>query len=267
MAESGATGFANLCIVTAVDIEFSLAVKLLSDKSFSEDARMKICRGLFGGRRVTVLQSQIGANGFAERLAGHLSDNHYDALVVVGLAGGLDPRLRVGDAVAYDFCYDARAIDLERIERSTHEKAGHVKTGRAAGDAALSNRLFAALTSAGLSCVQGAGMTVSKIVTASKDKMTLNARFGAAAVDMESYEAISACARFNLPAATLRVISDEAGRDLPDFNRAYDADGRMNGPRMAAAMIARPVASFRFLKGLRRALNSLKKSLVVVLST
>jgi len=59
--------------------------------------------------------------------------------------------------------------------------------------------------------------------------MALGVHYGAAAIDMETYEAISACSKFNLPTAALRVISDEAGCDIPDFNRAYDANGRMHG--------------------------------------
>jgi hypothetical protein len=92
------------------------------------------------------------------------------------------------------------------------------------------------------------------------------ARYGAVAVDMETYEALSACVRLSLPAAALRVISDEAARDIPDFNRAYDADGRMNGWRMSQAMIARPVAALHFLLNVRRALISLKENLRAVLN-
>src|SRR5207245_11582177 len=68
MSEPRASDFTDLCVVAAVDVEFKIAAGLLSGKSFSEETRMKICRGLFGGRRVTILQSGMGAPGFAERL-------------------------------------------------------------------------------------------------------------------------------------------------------------------------------------------------------
>src|SRR5262245_15929395 len=122
MSEPRAPGFTDLCIVTAVDVEFKIAASLLSGKSFSEEPPrgrprgMKICRGLFGGRRVTILQSGMGAVGFAERLSKHLADNRYDALIIAGLAGGLGPQLRVGDAVLYNLCYDARVSDFTRRE-------------------------------------------------------------------------------------------------------------------------------------------------------
>ena len=260
MSEPGASGFTNLCVAAAVDVEFKIAAGLLSGKSFLEEPRMKICHGLFGGRRVTILQSGMGAVGFAERLAEHLRNNRYGALIIAGLAGALDPRLRVGDAVLYNLCYDARAIDFPLRERPDHKEARE-KVAAAAGDALLSGFLSGALTRAGLSFIQAPGITFGRIVTEAREKLALGARYGAAAVDMETYQALDACARLDLPAAALRVISDEAGRDIPDFNRVYNADGRINGWRTASAMMARPSAALRLLLTVRRALRSLRVSL------
>jgi adenosylhomocysteine nucleosidase len=282
MSESG---FTDLCVVTAVDVEFKIGAELLSGKTFSEEPSwergrprlpalgeellskpgrrgrlrsqgIKICRGLFGGRRITILQSGMGAAGFAERLAEHVANNRYDSLIVVGLAGGLDPKLRVGDTVLYDLCYDARAIDLARREWPDREGAA-----AAACDEQLSGFLYAALTRSGLSFVRAPGITAGGVVTEAKEKLALGAHYGAAAVDMETYQALSACARLGLPASALRVISDEAGRDIPDFNRVYNADGRINGWQTLGAMAARPSAAFRLLLTVRRALQSLKASL------
>jgi adenosylhomocysteine nucleosidase len=217
---------------------------------------MKICRGLFGGRRVTILQSGMGAVGFAERLAKHLTDSRYDALIIAGLAGGLGPRLRVGDAVLYNLCYDARVTDFTR-----REPPGHGGGAAKACDETLSGFLYWALTRSELSFIQAPGITVGRIVTEAKEKLALGARYGAAAVDMETYETLDACARLGLPAAALRVISDEAARDIPDFNRIYNPDGRMNGWRTLVAMAARPSAALRLLMTVRPALQSLKATL------
>ncbi len=252
MIETGAAGLSDLCVVTAVDIESKIAVRLLADRSLSEESGMKVCRGSFGDRRVTVLQSGMGAAGFAERLAKHLAENHYDALIVVGLAGGLDPKLRAGDAVIYDLCYDARAEE----GRPVHDEVAYI-----AGEGELSRSIFEALKASGLSCIRGAGVTVSRIITEGKDKLSLGARYGAAAVDMETYDVLTVCAGLGLPATATRVVSDEASRDLPDFNRGYDVNGRPNGWRMTGVMIARPLATLRFLISFRRVLGSLRENL------
>jgi nucleoside phosphorylase len=286
MSEPCDSGKAGLCIVAAVDVEFKIAADLLSGRSFSDEPRMKILRGLFDGRPVTILQSGMGAVGFFERLAKHLTNNRYKALIVAGLAGGLDPKLRVGDAVLYDLCYDARAIDLWRGTGSGSDRAlsktpspsapGRYRSqyfsaacpkdvAAIATDEPLSGILSGALTRSGLPFVQAPGITVGRIVTEAREKLALGAHYGAASVDMETYEALSACARFGLPAAALRVISDVAGRDMPDFNRVYNADGRINGWRMLRAMTARPSASFRLLLTIRHALQSLRENLQAVM--
>jgi nucleoside phosphorylase len=259
-ASVGASGRPDLCVVTAVDVEFKIAAGLLSEKSFSEESHMKICRGLFGGRRVTILQSGMGATGFAEGLVEHRMNNRYDALIIAGLAGGLDPRLRVGDAVIYNLCYDARGVDFSCRENPDSEEA-RKDTTAAMGDELLSGFLSGALTRAGLTFIEAPGITVSRIVTDAKEKLALGAHYGASAVDMETYQALSACERLGLPAAALRVISDEAGRDIPDFNQIYNANGRINGWRMASAMMARPSAALRLLKTIRPALQSFKVNL------
>ena len=255
MTEPGASSITDLAIVTAVDVEFKVGQTLVCP-TFSEKSPIKICRGLFGGRRVTILQSGMGAVGFAERLAQHLTNNRYDALIVSGLAGGLDPRLRVGDAVIYNLCYDERISYFTRPER-----LGQGEVAATACDETLSSFLCRALTDSGLSFIQSPGITVGRVVTEAKEKLALGARYGAAAVDMETYETLEACARLGLPAAALRVISDEAVCDIPDFNRIYNADGRINGWRTFAALAARPSAALRLLMTVRPALQSLKATL------
>jgi adenosylhomocysteine nucleosidase len=260
MNEPGASSITDLCVVTAVDVEFKVGQTLVCP-TFSEKSPIKICRGLFGGRRVTILQSGMGAVGFAEGLSKHLTNNRYDALIVSGLAGGLDPRLRVGDAVLYNLCYDARVSDFTRRERP-----GQGEVAATACDETLSGFLCRALTNSGLTFIQAPGITVGRVVTEAKEKLALGARYGAAAVDMETYETLEACARLGLPAAALRVISDEAARDIPDFNRIYNADGRMNGWRTLAAMADRPSAALRLLMTVRPALQSLKATLQAAMS-
>jgi adenosylhomocysteine nucleosidase len=252
-APTGAPVGADLCVAAAINVEFNIAAGLLSEKSFSEEHSMKICRGLSGGRRVTILQLGMGAIGFAERLAEHLTNNRYDALIIAGLAGALDPRLRVGDAVIYNLCYDARAIDF------TSRELRHC--AEATGDEPLSGFLCGALNRAGLSFIKAPGITTARVVTEATEKLALGARYGAAAVDMETFQALSACAQLGLPAAALRVISDEAGRDIPDFNLVHKADGKINGWRMAAAMMARPSAALRLIMTIRPALQSLRSNL------
>ena len=243
---------ANLCLVTAVDVEFKTAISLLRQPTLSIEAGFKLCRGLSGDRRVTVLQCGMGAHGFAEGLRIHLKTNHYETLAVAGLAGALEPNLKTGDIVVYDLCRDRR-------DSVTEERA------QVHCDKPLTEFLHKRFQAASLRSFHGTGITVSRIITDAEDKLRLGKLHGALAVDMESYDVLRVAAEFSLPAVAIRVISDEADHDLPDFNYAAEASGKMNYQRMTIAMFRRPVASLRFLANLKTVMNALRESLQVVL--
>lgn len=258
----------DLCLVTAVDVEFNVATSLLNSKIFSGEFQIKTCRGTAdsdsGQKRITVLQCGMGAPAFAERLSEHLRHYTYDMLLIAGLAGGLDPALKSGDAVIYDICHDGR----NHPNATTKEKSpGRDENASIHCHDRVQAILFNALQTAGRRCVRGSGVVVDRIITESQQKLSLGARYQAIAADMESYDALGVCHDLGLPAAALRVISDDAGSDLPDFNWAAEADGRMNPWRTAAAMFARPVASLKFLLGIRSVLGALRKNLKIVIHT
>ncbi|MFN0083933.1 MAG: hypothetical protein ACKVX9_00960 [Blastocatellia bacterium] len=256
---SGLAGCRRICLVTAVDVEFNAAARLLADPAHGEECGVRLCRGTRGARRVTILKAGMGAIGFAPRLDAHLDANPCDALIVAGLAGALVPDLAAGDAVLYDRCADARPENARELESDRDEIA------RIVGDDLLLNTLGVLLQVAGRAVSVRPGITVGEIVVSSERKLFLGTRHRAAAADMETFEIWSLCRGRGLPFAALRIISDDAGQDLPDFNRAYDTEGRILPRRMAAVMAAHPVVTARFLINLRRAMRAFRPALEIVL--
>lgn len=252
---------ARLCVVTAADIEFNAVAGLLAESSRMSDGELKILR--FANHEITLLKSEVGAPGFAERLAAHLAVAGYDALLVIGLAGGLDPLIKTGDAVIYDLCFRAQSAPEE--SNSKEKRPAREENASIVCDPDFSTRLFEKLRAAGFQCVRGAGLTIKRVVTEAESKLALGAHYGAAAVDMETYDVIAACARAGVPAAALRVVLDEASDDLPDFNRALGADGSFNIWRLLPALLARPIVTARFIFSLRRAMRALRVAASVAL--
>ena len=80
-----------LCVITAADIEFKTIARMLSGGSSTVEDGLQILRSQHDTRAVTLLKSEIGAVGFAEKLRAHLMRHPYKALLVIGLAGALDP--------------------------------------------------------------------------------------------------------------------------------------------------------------------------------
>ncbi|MFM1768268.1 MAG: 5-methylthioadenosine/S-adenosylhomocysteine nucleosidase [Verrucomicrobiota bacterium] len=142
----------------------------------------------------------------AERAVAPLLEEWRPARVLTcGFAGGLDPALNHG-AVLFETAEEALAARL-----------------RAAG-----------LRAARFHCATRMAVTAA-------EKASLRATTGACAVEMESAVIHALCRGGSVPCATLRVISDVAGEDLPlDFNALTTPDLRLHAGRLALAIAGAP---------------------------
>ncbi|MEM9724395.1 MAG: hypothetical protein AAF909_02900 [Pseudomonadota bacterium] len=122
--------------------------------------------------------------GAAAAAAERLAARGVSAFVSFGLAGGLDPSLRPGDAL--------RPIAV------TNSLGASIPVA-----APLEGVAIARLASA------------DRIIDTPKAKAALAAETGAAAVDMESWEVASVAARRRAPLLVLRAVADPADRALP----------------------------------------------------
>ncbi|MFN0121051.1 MAG: hypothetical protein ACKV2V_11170 [Blastocatellia bacterium] len=248
----------NLCLVTAADIEFRTIARLTGAQPVApaHDAP-RVWRACTPAHEITLLQCGVGAIGFAGQLQRHLQKTKYDALLIPGLGGGLDPALGAGDTVLYEKCHLATAPASETMRQAPP----YVTC-----DGNLLAAMHSIFDRAGLPCARGAGITTEHIVTTAREKQRLREETGAAVVDMESYMLLEICGASGVPAAVMRVISDTAARDLPDFNRALDARGHMSTAATTLALLQKPVAAAHFLRGLPPVLRAFEKSVSVLLS-
>ena len=142
---------------------------------------------------------------------------HCAGIISIGIAGALDPALKVGDAVV--------ASEVVAGDR------------RIATGAAWSERLRAALPEARLGAVLGSNTMVAD----GSAKARLHQATGALSVDMESHVAAEAAGRHSLPFAVLRFISDDASRALPKAAQAgMKPDGGMDLAAVLRSLAADP---------------------------
>jgi hypothetical protein len=158
-----------------------------------------------------------------------------ERVVVVGLCGALW-RLRAGEVAIYARVVDgsgAFAIDPQCVD----------DVARALPGAHVVN-----------------ACTTKRVVTAVDARHVLAQRFNADVVDLEGTPLAAAFAARGARFAMVRVVSDDASRDLPPIDDAIDAEGRLRPLKIAAAFVRAPRAASAFVRNVRGALATLTET-------
>jgi hopanoid-associated phosphorylase len=161
----------------------------------------------------------IPGGGLSGRLEAALTAEaaRAEGIVSFGLAGALAPELRPGDCV----------IATEIVDADGHHPT----------DPAWSRALLAQLVGARA----GPLFASDAMLLSRADKAAQRLRTGALAADMESHVAARVAARFGLPFAVVRAISDAADRDLPSaVTVGMTPDGGMAVWPVIRALARRP---------------------------
>ena len=164
--------------------------------------------------------------------AGALPDSFAGDAIVLGLCGALRD-LRAGDVAVYQSVGDG--------------------TQRVGLDAVLA----AALTAHVPGAVLSDAYTADHVVTSVHERGELARRYAAGVVDMEGTALAAALASRGVRFAMIRVVSDDASRDLPALGAAIRPDGTLDAVRVALAFVRRPRAALAFVRDVQRALRSL----------
>lgn len=180
--------------------------------------------GIVAGDDVLVLASGGRTGSLAERIEAMLSPE-VAGLISIGIAGALDPALKVGDAVI-----------ASRVTASDEQWSA---------DKGWRERLAVALPGVRQEAIAGA----DRMIIEPADKLALRQATGAACVDMESHVTAAVAQRRGLPFAVVRIISDASHRALP---KAVQVGMKPDGGMDLAAVLRSLAGDPRQLPGLIR---------------
>ncbi len=216
---------ADVGLVAALSIEVAPLLDRLTNVRKYTTARRTVIEGELAGKIVAAIITGPGRNA-ATKGANHLLIGHRPKWVVsAGFAGALNPSLRRDDIVLANEIIDPEGaryvIDLAMQDDPT----ARVGSGKLA--------------------------TVDAIVRTAEEKSRLRELTGADVVDMETSAVAAVCRERGFLLLSVRVISDEAGIDLPPEIAAIL--GRSGGYRVGAALgaIWRRPSSLKDLFALR----------------
>ncbi len=193
-------------IIVAMKAEFQLFEALLTDKK--EDAYRGFCflSGKVQGNDVVLMQSGIGKVCAAAGTVEMVERYAPDYILNTGVAGGIDPILRVmdiviGNEVVYHDVWCGEGNEYGQIQGLPARFAGD----RYLYDIAMNVKSEVPLQS-GLIC------SGDKFITNSDELKLIKSKFPEGlAVDMESGAIAQVCCMYGIPFLSCRIISDTPG--------------------------------------------------------
>lgn len=181
-------------IVSALPIEVGFLIDRLTNVRKYSGVGHTIIEGEVAGKLVALIVAGLGRDA-ARRGAGLLLDGHHPRWIVsAGFAGALDP-----DLPRYSIVMPNEVIDGEG-----HRYAIDVAVPPPEGEGDRTPRIST-----------GRLLTVDRIIATAAEKAEIRGRFDADLVDMETSAVAAMCSERAVRFLSIRVISDEAGVDLP----------------------------------------------------
>ncbi|MFQ5442363.1 MAG: hypothetical protein ACE5EB_06535, partial [Thermodesulfobacteriota bacterium] len=193
--------------------------------------------GLGGGDDLFAVLSGVGAEK-ARSAARWLIGSGADALLSIGIAGGLSPDVKPGDIVI--------------AEKVIGEETGAIWRA----DGAVVKSACETLKGSSLQVLSGAVITTARPTLSAGEKEDLYMRSGALAVDMESAAVARAAAKAGVPFFAMRAVSDEAGRSVSrDIYDCLDEEGGVRSRTLMNNILRRP-SMVQEMLGLRTGFKS-----------
>jgi adenosylhomocysteine nucleosidase len=180
---------ADVGIVAALAIETADLVDGLKDVRKYQSASIPVIEGEHGGKIVAVALSGPGRSAAREATELLISGHRPRLIIAAGFAGALNPSLQRNDLVLPD-----EIIDRDEFRHQIEKPPALGATVRHSG---------------------GRLLTVDQVVLLASQKAELRAEYQADLVDMETSAVAAKCRERMVRFLSVRVISDDAQKDLP----------------------------------------------------
>jgi adenosylhomocysteine nucleosidase len=232
---------ADIGVVAALPIEIGPLLRKFREVRRYSNERQTIAEGELAGKLVVLLVAGPGRKAAAKGARLLLAGHRPRWMISAGFGGALDPTLKRNDVLFATDVVDAGGSRWQIDVGLPHEAARR-------------------------RIVSGRLLTVDRIVRTAAEKAELRTVHAADAVDMETSAVAAVCAERGVRFLSLRVVTDEAGADLPP--EIMTILGRSGGYRVGATLGAvwkRP-ASVRDLWALREHAVAAAKRLAAVVT-
>jgi adenosylhomocysteine nucleosidase len=229
-------------ILCALPQEQELLVEALGDPPPLPGDGLEARRGQLHGREVVVAAAGVGKVKAAATTTLMVERLGCRALMLSGVAGGLDEKLNIGDIVIADRVIDidyGRITDAGRIVYQPGTlPVPEVKPdpGYRLAEATVA-RVEQRLAATGLAATLGTIVTGDAFLASRRIRDELAGEWGALAIEMEGAALCGVAERFGVPGLVVRALSDRAGDDsLTDF-QSFVTEAAANSARLVQELL------------------------------
>jgi adenosylhomocysteine nucleosidase len=217
-------------LICAIPQELAYLRAILVDARSTEAAHTVFDTGTIDGHDVVLAGSGMGKVNAAV-VTTLLADRFgCRTIVFTGVAGGLDPRLAIGDIVIADFLiqHDAGIVENERVQTYQPGYVPVINPTDRLGyrvDADLLDGVKHALADVDVAgqIVYGTVLSGDQYLNCETTRDRLRSELGGQAIEMEGGAVAQVCEAFGIPWLVIRALSDLAGGDaLFDFTAFVD---------------------------------------------
>lgn len=206
-----------IAVIASMDEELKLVLEKMENIKKEEHSFLKCYTGSFNNKPVVAVKCLTGKCAMAMTAQLIISSYHPSIIINIGVAGGINPSLNIGDVVIAKTAlqHDMNAVglgyklgeipDINKIEFESDEAFVQI---------------LASYKSENFKVITGKALTGDEMVTDEKVVAYLKDTFKGDCVDMETASLAHVAYMNNIPFGALRGISDGANKDAKsDFRK------------------------------------------------
>ncbi len=233
---------APIGILCALPQEQKLLLAEMGDPPPLPGAAIEARRGRLDGHEVIIAASGVGKVRAAVAATLMVERHGCRALVLSGVAGGLDEDAHIGDIVIADRLID---VDYGRLtpEGRIIYQPGVLPIPEEKPDPgyslpeALRERVQAQLAASGLEATLGTILTTDAYLASPRERDELAGEWDGLAIEMEGAAVCGVAERFEIPWLVVRALSDRAGEDSLDDFSAFVDSAAANSARLVRELL------------------------------
>lgn len=203
-------------IIGAMASEVDGLKEIMTDKKTDTISGVEFSTGVIGGTDVVVAQAGVGKVNAAVTAQTMILKYNTTALINIGVAGGIEPTLSIGDIVIAD-----RVVEHDMDTTAVGDPAGFI-TGidkvYMDCDSEISELMYRVSVDMDIHTIRGVIASGDIFVSDDSVRNRIANQFNAVAAEMEGGAIGHVCTMNNVPFAVLRAMSDCANNDsIVDF--------------------------------------------------